>query len=348
LIGTEPPRDIPSRGRRVWRTWVGLLVSSGCLFWIVRRLDWPQVVRTVSGANYGLVGLAILTVLLTIGARALRWAILVRPLRPSWLNLLSALVIGQVVNYALPARAGDLVRAYLLGSSESESRLQLLGTVAVEKVWDLLMVLVLVLLLSARMDLPSWVTVVVPGISVVVLAVLLCAFVSRRWKYQLLACTSWMEARLPGRLKDSLSGSASRLLDGLGGLQRAGLAWPTFAVSGIIWGLGGLTIWLILTAVGVPARSVTVFFLLVVLRLGVTVPTLPGRIGFYEGLCIVTLSIWGVGGSTAFSVGIILHTVVYLPPTLLAAVLGVLMWGSLGRRMIYDGRILLAMLGGRK
>jgi len=347
-MDTDPPRHPPRRWWRAWRTWAGLLVSGICLFWIVRTLDWPQVVRTLSAANYGLVGLAILSVLLTIGVRALRWAILVRPLRPSWLNLLSALVIGQVANYAFPARAGDLVRAYLLGSSESESRLRLLGTVAVEKVWDLLMVLILILLLSAWMDLPPWVTVVVPGISAVVLTGLLGAFVSHRWKRRLLACISWMEARLPGRLRGSLSGPASRLLDGLGGLQRAGLAWRTFAVSMVIWGLGALSNWLILWAMGIPVTPLMALFLLAVLQLGIAVPALPGQVGFFEGLCIVSLGLWGVERNAAFSVSLILHGVVYLPPALLALVLGTLTWDATGRRVLWDLRLFRAPVKGEK
>jgi uncharacterized membrane protein YbhN (UPF0104 family) len=54
-----------------------------------------------------------------------------------------------------------------------------------------------------------------------------------------------------------------------------------------------------------------------VLQLGVAVPSLPGRVGIFEGLCIVVLAPFGVGYETAFAVGLALHGVTFLPPILL-------------------------------
>ena len=57
--------------------------------------------------------------------------------------------------------------------------------------------------------------------------------------------------------------------------------------------------------------------LMVVLQLGVAVPSLPGRVGLYEGLCIVVLALFGVDRDTGFAVGIVLHAVSFVPPIIL-------------------------------
>jgi hypothetical protein len=51
--------------------------------------------------------------------------------------------------------------------------------------------------------------------------------------------------------------------------------------------------------------------------MGVAVPSLPGRVGVFEGLCIVTLALYGVEREAAFAVGLVLHMVVFVPPILL-------------------------------
>jgi uncharacterized membrane protein YbhN (UPF0104 family) len=57
--------------------------------------------------------------------------------------------------------------------------------------------------------------------------------------------------------------------------------------------------------------------LLVVLQAGVAAPSLPGRVGVLEGLCIVVLAWFDVDQDTAFAVGLVLHAVVFVPPILL-------------------------------
>ena len=309
---------------------LALLVTVAAVAWLAGTLDWERVVATLRGADYGLVALALLTVLLTIGARALRWAVLVRPLRPRPLDLLSALVTGQLVNYLIPARAGDLARGFLLGQGRRDSGMRLVGTVAAEKVWDLLTALLLVLVLGLTMDLPRWVTVALPGLAALALAALVGAWVSRRWKGRMVALVAALEARLPLVPQGLLSRAVARLLDGLGGLQRAGLAWRALALSALVWGLGILGNLLVLRAVGIAASPALAAFLMVVLMLGISVPTLPAQMGAFEGLCVISLGLWGVGRDVAFSAGLLLHAVVYLPPVLLALALGPRTWGRLG------------------
>ena len=136
--------------------WLGLLISLGCLVWAVRALDWKAVVDALAGANMLWIGLSLLTVLATIATRLVRWAVLFLPRRLQTGSLLSAMLVGQLLNYFAPARAGDLARAYLLGSKEGESKAQALGTIALEKMWDLGALLALVWLLSLFTQLPGW------------------------------------------------------------------------------------------------------------------------------------------------------------------------------------------------
>jgi uncharacterized membrane protein YbhN (UPF0104 family) len=57
--------------------------------------------------------------------------------------------------------------------------------------------------------------------------------------------------------------------------------------------------------------------LMVVLQIGVAVPSLPGRVGLYEGMVILVLALFGIDRDTAFATGLALHVVSFVPPILL-------------------------------
>ncbi|HDQ74160.1 MAG TPA: flippase-like domain-containing protein, partial [Chloroflexi bacterium] len=138
---------------RNWRFWVGGAVSVVLIVWAAWALDWRQVGRALRSADVGWTALALATVLLTIAARVLRWRGLLLPQRFGPLKLLKALLVGQVVNYLVFSQLGIVARAAALGEGH---RARALGTVALEKLWDVLMLLGLIVALSLVLTLPEW------------------------------------------------------------------------------------------------------------------------------------------------------------------------------------------------
>jgi len=65
---------------------------------------------------------------------------------------------------------------------------------------------------------------------------------------------------------------------------------------------------------------------LVILQVGIAVPSVPGRLGIYEYMCILALSAYKVDRATALTYGILLHSLVMLP-TLLFGMLFFAMMG---------------------
>ena len=60
------------------------------------------------------------------------------------------------MNAFLPVRLGDFARAYLMGEAEGDSKVFVLGTVVMEKVADLLFLLISLMVLLSQMVLPAW------------------------------------------------------------------------------------------------------------------------------------------------------------------------------------------------
>jgi hypothetical protein len=86
----------------------------------------------------------------------------------------------------------------------------------------------------------------------------------------------------------------------------------------------------LLGAIGERPSFLAALFLLIVLQIGVAVPSSPGRIGVFHYLCVQALAVFGIGGANALSYAFILHLIAVILPVALGAVLawrlGVMLW----------------------
>ena len=124
-------------GTGLVRGGIGILVSIACLFLVLRGVDLGRTADLLGGARPAWLLLAVAGILADLFFRALRWQILVAPIRRVPLRRLSAyMLVGYLANNVLPARLGELVRSHYLGDREGISRSATLGTVVVERVVD--------------------------------------------------------------------------------------------------------------------------------------------------------------------------------------------------------------------
>jgi hypothetical protein len=124
--------------------------------------------------------------------------------------------------------------------------------------------------------------------------------------------------RLPygARATDSLD----RGLHGLAALRQPSRLLGLSALTVGIWFVSVLTNYLIFLALGMPPSWVQSLFVLVVLQIGVAVPSTPGKIGLFQVLCRWALGVFGVSAALGLAYGVLL----YLVAPLLLMVLGAL------------------------
>jgi uncharacterized membrane protein YbhN (UPF0104 family) len=105
-------------------------------------------------------------------------------------------------------------------------------------------------------------------------------------------------------------------------------------LSVAIWGTAVWTNLLTFQALGLQLPWTAAAVLLVVLQAGISVPSVPGRIGLFQYLCILSLGLFGVSQSQSLSYGILLQAIVFILPTLLSgAALWVFRWDDLRGRV---------------
>ncbi len=321
-VSTEPPgvaSPAPSSGGWL-HAWIGLVVSVACVVLTLRGVKIADVAGALQRADIILVLLAAVSTEVTILAKAARWRTLFR-LRTSvsvW-RTFSILSIGLVVNAFAPARLGELVRAYMFGEAEADSKTFALGTIGVEKVLDLLALVVSLAVLFYWIPLPEWLVGPARATSVtLVVAVILLVLLD--WQNELaVRWAQWMHRLVPAVPRDWLERQVRHGLASLSVIRHPHLVAALLAWTAVIWLLSVATNLIVLKALGLSVSLWSSVLLLAVLQVGVAVPSSPGKIGVFHYLTVLTLSIFRVQRDAALGYAVILHLVVFVPIALAGA-----------------------------
>lgn len=116
---------------------IGLAVTVLALAYTVRNVSWPELRASFATVEAEYLAATTALMILTYAARTFRWHTLVNPIQPvRVLALVSPMMVGFLAG-VLPARAGEFVRAYLLGKSQKLSFASAFATIVVERMFDM-------------------------------------------------------------------------------------------------------------------------------------------------------------------------------------------------------------------
>jgi len=122
---------------------IGLLIGAVALYFTFRGVSFSEILNTLKSLKFQYLPVAAFLFLMTFVIRAYRWRQLCMPVKPIPVRrLYSPLVIGFMGNL-LPLRAGEFIRAFLLGKKEDIGFSASFATVVVERLFDLVGVLLL-------------------------------------------------------------------------------------------------------------------------------------------------------------------------------------------------------------
>jgi uncharacterized protein (TIRG00374 family) len=300
---------------RTWLRWTaGLILGGIFLYLAVKDIPLQEVGSVLSQAKPGWVAVALVGMVLNNTAKVWRWQVLLseRRLRVPFGLGLRAILVGQMLNFVLPARTGDVSRAYLVGI-QGTGTVYALGTILLEKIFDTLLYGLLFLITALFFPLPNWLNN--SGLSLLVIAAVLIAVTLflARYSGNLLSLGVRITQRFPTSLQESIQ---PRLQDALRTLEviRNGqvlillIVWSIF-----IWVTAVLPNWALLQALNLPGGWLAAMTVLIILQAVVSLPGVPGRVGIFQYACILALGLFGVPETMAFSYGVLLQAVTVLP-----------------------------------
>ena len=296
------------------RVVVGLGVSALFIVLLLRELDADEVGEAFRGVEWRWVVVAAVPFAAGLWVRALRWRIVLRPaVAVPRSEAASLVVIGLAANNLLPIRAGEVVRAVLVERRHGGSRLLVLGTIVVERVFDglVLALFLAVTLATAGSNDVLRVLAAIAGVGFVVATAVLAALAARpestsRRMVSLLALA-------PARVRPRARAWLGSFLGGLGQLRGASQWGAVVGATALSWGLEACAYWLVGEAFGLGVDPWLYLGVAGASNLAIAAPSTAGGIGPFEYFAREVLVVFGVGTATATAYAIALHVLILVP-----------------------------------
>lgn len=308
-----------------WKGILGIVISVGLLYWAFRGVHLGEVVEHTREADPWLLMAAGLAATSVFPLRALRWRPLLRPVHPGsrFHPRFAATCIGFMANNLLPARVGEFARAYALSRLEPVRASASFGSLVVERIFDGLTVVGLLLVSLAWPTFPEFSGRDFTGAATVVGLVLVAAFA---FLLLMVAAPVRSVSLFHGTIGRVLPKSVARpigdalraFLGGVAAIRDWRLVLVATLWSLVIWGAGAVAFWIGFQAFGLDVPFVGAVFLQSVIALAVSLPSAPGFFGLFEaGARVGLVEVWGVESARAVAFALGFHIAGFIPVTAL-------------------------------
>ena len=281
------------------------IISIVLIYYSLKDFDSKLFLQSISKANYIFILIAVFILILTIQIRAIRWKyILNKNLQVN--DLYSAQLIGYMGNNILPLRFGEFLKSFYLEKKINISRYEAFGSIILERILDLLGVgFLFVILIQSNLfnKVDNLYQNIIIGLIFFSVSALFASFyINKNTKNQFFE-------KIPKLLND--------IIIGFSNIKTSNI-FILIALSMVIWINYILVVHLVQLSFGLDLNLNQSILLLLISTVVLSIPAFPGNIGTFEGSVVYTLSLYGITDNFGF--GFILHSVSFIPYTLLGLI----------------------------
>lgn len=308
-----------------WQFWLGVIISVVFLYLALRGLNLGKAWEAARSARYGWLLPGIAVYFVGVWVRAWRWHYLLRPLQKVPVGEMFPIVtIGYMGNNIYPARAGELLRAFILKDRRGVPVSASLATIIVERIFDGVVMLGFVFLNLSELarlqgdsgfvgsirEVALWGALAFLG----ALGVFLAAAMYPRRSERIV---QWVIERwVPASLRPKVGGVLMRFLSGLESLRSPADALMILLTTTLIWLLETGKYWFVMHAFPFEVSFFALMLMNGIVNLTTTLPSAPGYVGTFDAPGIALLKAYGVSGEVAAAYTLVLHVALWFPITL--------------------------------
>jgi glycosyltransferase 2 family protein len=314
--------------RSGWRAALGAVLSAALIYWTLHGISPTEVAQRLAAADPLLFGAATFCATAIFALRARRWLTILEPVAgrlpigPLW----RATAIGMMVNNVVPARAGEIARAYALTRETPVHFATSLASLAVDRLFDAIVLLLLAATALLDPALSRSETLAgrplssfAAGAGTLVLVLLIGLYALVFFPSQLLRLFELFARRVSPAVEERGRKVLETFVGGLSVLRRPGRFAAVFTWTLAHWLLNALGFWFSFKAVGIAAPFSAALFLQAFIALGTAVPALPGFFGVFEYMSVQGLAFYGISQQQAATWAIGYHLFSFIPITLIGA-----------------------------
>jgi uncharacterized protein (TIRG00374 family) len=313
--------------RTAFRTVLVVALAVGLFALFMRNANLAEVGAAVRTARMDLLVLGVLLALGGYVTRTVRWQYLLEPLGPTrFMNAFRATMLGFAASTVLPARAGEVLRPYVLARREGIDVAAAFATIVIERVLDLVAVLLMLAAYLVAFD--DGVAARAPALY---RAVTLGAWITTPVSLGLLGAMVVLAGQ-PARAERML-GAAERILpkgiaarvarlgrtfiEGLAIVRRPQRLLVILGWSLLTWGLISAETWAVARGFGISMPFTGAYLMTALLVVGVAIPTPGGVGGFHEAFRVGATSFFAADNDAAVAAALVLHVISFGPVLLL-------------------------------
>jgi uncharacterized protein (TIRG00374 family) len=300
-----PEREVSLAGRLLNVRTIGSIVFGlvlvFLLFRVILKVDFGLTFDLMRGANPGMLLAGLVAYYLTFPLRSLRWTLILRRVGTTvpYRGAMEILFLSWFVNCIVPAKLGDLYRAYLLRGNYAASISRTVGTIFIERVTDILVIFGLALAAGywsfRGRDRPEVDAFFLAGF--VVAAVLVVLVIALRYQGR----------RLTRLLPERVQELYERFHEGSTGALTPRVLLPVGAITAMVWLLEGARVFFVIHALDLPDMQLGIsssVFVALAASLLTAIPLTPAGIGFVQGGIVLALGMYGVSPEAGTAVAL--------------------------------------------
>jgi glycosyltransferase 2 family protein len=313
-------RPAPKRSKLLFNV-VTALVTVAFSYFALSNINLSLAWHALRTSNYWWLAAALVPFALGNVARALRWrSLFAQGRRPSLGVVANAMMVGYLYNNILPARAGEAARVLVLTQRSDTAPVEIVGTVVLERIYDVLAILVVFFAAEPWLPHVSWfgaaaVAAIVLAVLIAVAAIVLAVFGDHPLRLLLRPLQ-----RLSLFSGERLERTIEELVHGLSGLRHPALALEAFVWTLAAWLLTALTAYLVTVAFHLHLSFACGVLIAVAIGLGMIIPAPPAAVGVFEGAALIALSAYHLPHSSALPYAVVLHLINFVPFVVVGAI----------------------------
>ena len=287
---------------------IGTLISAVFVYLSIKGVDFYKVINGFKSVNILYVFITGIIFLLSHFLKSYRWGVILSPLeKVSQLSLFSVTSVGYLVILTIPSRLSEFARPFLISRKGNIKLSSAIGSIFVERVLDSIALLLMFLVVLMYIPLPQWLinTGIIFFSTILFLLVIMIFLSFNRDLY-----SRWMIFFLklcPEKMSIIIKNLFDHFVDGFKMLVNIRLILYVLFLSILIWIIEAFSAYFMFKALNLNLPVIAGFALIVILTLGLVIPTAPGFIGGWHLFCVIALALFSVSKTDAMTFAIMFH-----------------------------------------
>ncbi|NOT83738.1 MAG: flippase-like domain-containing protein [Methylococcaceae bacterium] len=285
---------------------------------IIRKLDVNELMKLFASARLEILLAATLAFMVGYACRIARWQVMLKRDNPQlrWLDCAGPLLASFAANNVLPFRAGDVMRTFAFNKQLGSNSSTVLATLFVERLLDLLMVLLLLGGALGYFGLDANRFAGVGTAALILLALLILIVLCFPHLFMPLAnLISRTITRFAPSFGEKLGHWIQNALETLQHLSGAGIMSNLIGWSLAAWlAEGGVFLYSAIALSALPAPNAS-WLALPVGTLATLIPSTPGYVGTFDYFIVRAMTALNNPETVATAYALLVHIILWLPPT---------------------------------